>query len=74
MTQKEKILHKLQERGSRGVHSFEFYEMYIPRFAARIKELRNEGHNIESINEKKGCRYVWHPKEALFDLRKFYAN
>ncbi|HEX5591995.1 MAG TPA: helix-turn-helix domain-containing protein [Solirubrobacterales bacterium] len=51
MSQKQKILRLLQERGERGVHSFEFYEMRMPRGAAAICDLRKEGHNIDGVDE-----------------------
>jgi hypothetical protein len=47
MSQKTKILRLLEERGDRGVHSFEFYEMRMPRGASAICDLRKEGHPIE---------------------------
>lgn len=52
MTQKQQILARLQAAGDRGVHSFEFYEDRMPRAAARIAELRAEGHTITATRER----------------------
>ena len=62
MTQKASILRLLEERGEKGVHSFEFYEMRMPRGAAAICALKKEGHAIEAVpeqlaNEAQGVRY-----------------
>lgn len=46
MSQKDKILELLRERGMRGVHSYEGYQMFMPRIAAVINILKKEGHNI----------------------------
>jgi hypothetical protein len=62
MSQKDRILRLLEERGDRGVHSFEFYEMRMPRGAAAIHALKKEGHPIEAEHqtykgESEGVRY-----------------
>ena len=50
MTQNEKVLNHLQNRGS--ITSMEAYDSYgITRLSARIKNLRDEGHNIASCWE-----------------------
>jgi hypothetical protein len=46
MSQKERILTMLEEAGSQGVTGNQFYAAYLPRFAARIKELRDQGYDI----------------------------
>ena len=47
MTQNQKLLKHLQDRG--GITSLEAFEIYgITRLSARIKNLRDEGHNIMS--------------------------
>jgi hypothetical protein len=51
MSQKSRILRLLEERGDKGLHSFEFYEMRMPRGAAAICDLRKEGHAIEGVDE-----------------------
>lgn len=61
--QKQIVLEMLEERGERGVHSFEFIQARIPRVAARVCELRSEGKEIESVREAlhgaaEGVRYV----------------
>jgi len=62
MSQKTTILRLLEERGDKGVHSFEFYEMRMPRGAAAIHALKKEGHPIEAEHEARadgaeGVRY-----------------
>lgn len=63
MTQRERIHAMLRDAGPRGVHSFEFFEQRMPRAAAVICVLRQEGMRIESQNERHhggamGVRYV----------------
>lgn len=50
-TQKEIVLHMLEEAGDKGVHSFQFMQLQLPRVAARVCELRAEGHEISSEHE-----------------------
>jgi hypothetical protein len=62
MSQKDRVLEMLRQAGTRGVHSFEFYEARLPRAAARILELRAEGHKIAAVRElfrgeSNGVRY-----------------
>lgn len=57
-SQEKKILELLQKAGERGVHSFDLYQMYMPRFAVRINELRNKGYKIESKREGNGVVYI----------------
>jgi len=47
----------LRDAGKRGVRSDEFYKAYMPRAGARIHELRSEGHEITSEQEKQFVRY-----------------
>lgn len=61
-TQREVVLEMLEKRGERGVHSFEFIQVQIPRVAARVCELRAEGYEITSEHEAlhgtaEGVRY-----------------
>ena len=46
MTQKETILRSLIDRGSVGVCGTEFLDMHIPRYSARIHELKADGYTI----------------------------
>lgn len=46
MTQREQILTMLEEAGDRGVTGNTFYANFLPRFAARIHELKKQGHDI----------------------------
>lgn len=45
-TQRETVLAMLEEAGERGVTSNAFFASCLPRFSARIHELRNAGHTI----------------------------
>jgi len=45
-TQKETVLAMLEEAGPEGVTSNQFYRAMLPRFAARIFELKGEGHTV----------------------------
>ena len=48
MTQREQVLHMLKQAGERGVTTADFLQAYMPRFSARIKELRDAGHRIDT--------------------------
>jgi len=50
-TQEERILKFLQQRGEIGVSSWEFTDMGILQYNARIWGLRQKGHDI--VNVKK---------------------
>ena len=58
-SQKERVLEQLKKRGDRGLHSFWGYKNYIPRLGAIIFNLKREGWNIVSKDNKKdnGCTY-----------------
>ena len=63
MTQIEKVKQMLEDAGDSGVTTQEFLQAYIPRFSARILELREQGLDIETLPYKKSCkRYVLHEK------------
>lgn len=57
MTQKARVLAILKAAGTEGVRSDHFFRSHMPRAAARIQELRDEGHNITSTREGKYTRY-----------------
>jgi len=46
MTQRDKVLNMLRDAGSDGVSSNDFFRACLPRFSARVHELRNAGHTI----------------------------
>jgi len=46
MTQRERVLNMLRDAGSDGVSSNDFFRACLPRFSARVHELRNAGHTI----------------------------
>lgn len=69
MTQREQILRFLREAGTRGVVSNEFYAAYMPRFAARIEELNEEGFVIAGEHEPSGgyrYRLFWDNEHDRF--------
>lgn len=47
-TQKQRVLALLEIAGTRGVRTNEFLQDQLPRFSARILELRNEGYVIRN--------------------------
>ena len=55
MSHRTKILSLLRERGNQGVTNKELnHDLGIFRYGARIMELRQEGHNIQSIHVHRG--------------------
>lgn len=48
MTQRERVLAALRAAGKRGVSTGQFLELRIPRFSARVEELRAQGFAISS--------------------------
>jgi len=48
MSQRTTILQMLEDAGSEGVTGNQFYAACLPRFAARIKELRDRGYEIST--------------------------
>jgi hypothetical protein len=57
MTQNEKVLAMLRQAGRNGICSREFFACGMPRGAARIRDLRDQGVGIESVREGKYTRY-----------------
>lgn len=58
MTQRERVLKMLTEAGPRGVRSDTFIANFMPRAAARVQELKEDGHEISSEREGKYCRWT----------------
>lgn len=54
MTKKEQVLSMLKAAGDRGVTNRELNEAGIYRYSARIKELRDEGVEVDTIRIKGG--------------------
>ena len=54
MTKKEQVLSMLKAAGDRGVTNRELNEAGIYRYSARIKELRDEGTEVDTIRIKGG--------------------
>jgi len=54
--QGRKVLQMLRERAKKnqGVKNWEFMEAGIPRYSARIRELRQQGHIIKTVNKGGG--------------------
>lgn len=59
-TQKQKLLRLLNERGSKGVGSFERVNLYMLQMPVRVMELRRKGYNIISkpIEHSKEVKYI----------------
>ena len=53
MTQKQTVLRLLQDNPG-GVTTADFCSAHVPRFSARIEELRKEGHRISSQRVREG--------------------
>ena len=58
VSQKQRILTMLEEAGTTGVTGNQFYAACLPRFAARIKELRDQGFDI-TTRRIGGNHYVY---------------
>jgi Helix-turn-helix domain len=63
VSQRDRILKWLEERGRYGVHSFEMVEAGMPRGAAVVCALKKSGYLITATTEKfrgqsKGVRYT----------------
>jgi hypothetical protein len=57
VTQRDRILHELREAGSAGVRGDVFLRLSMPRYAARILELRAAGYEIGSETDDGMARY-----------------
>jgi hypothetical protein len=57
MTQKQRVLNALKAAGGVGIRSDVFIRDFMPRAAARIQELKDEGWDISS--ERDGKFVVW---------------
>lgn len=72
MTQAQQILRGLEAAGQEGLTALEILDRFGSfRAAARIEELRKEGHSIETRTEKvasgkRVARYILHPADQLF--------
>jgi hypothetical protein len=74
MTQKSRVLSMLTIAGEAGVTTQEFLKAYIPRFSARINELRNEGYDIQTKSYRGTCkRYELH-QAPVFPERQLNDN
>ena len=59
MTQKQTVLRMLEEAGPEGVTSNQFYAACLPRFGARIFELKKDGLNVIKEPAEQGhFRYI----------------
>ena len=73
-TQKQKVLRMLDEAGPEGVTSNQFYAACLPRFGARIHELKAEGHDVVKEPVEQGhFRYIlvgrpFVPQQSSADL------
>lgn len=51
-SQRDTVLQLLRHAGPKGVPTSTFLDQRIPRFSARIEELRNAGFEIQSLRQK----------------------
>jgi len=58
MTQRERVLQMLREAGPKGIRSDECIKDFMPRAAARVQELKDEGYEISSEREGKYTRWT----------------
>ena len=59
MSQQQDVIRMLEQAGSQGVTSNQFYAACLPRFSARIHELRNKGFTILKEPVEQGhFRYI----------------
>jgi len=65
MSHKDKILDRLKSAGDKGVLSKTFYQEFMPRFAARILDLKNDGYTIWSEREGQYTRYTLITEEQM---------
>ncbi len=66
-TQTQRVLDALMTCPA-GLCGTQLLEMRIPRYAARIQNLRDKGHNIDTVP----CPHSWHshnPRIASYQLR-----
>ncbi len=71
-TQTQRILELLLDRGTAGAFVYEFMMprpqgLGIAQYNARIKELREEGHNIENVTPG---HFVLHPRVPLTPVKE----
>ena len=70
-SQSQRLLDLLRSQGEEGVGFWEAVDIVgTTRLAARVKDLRDAGHDIETRWEttptkKRVARYVWHPMMRL---------
>lgn len=58
MSQKANVLRILEAKGAKGARSDEFIKMFMPRAAARVQELKDDGYCISSEREGKYVRWT----------------
>jgi hypothetical protein len=51
VTQRERVLRMLRTAGRNGVRTGDFLAAGLPRFSARLIELREDGHQITGVRE-----------------------
>lgn len=68
-SQYQRVKRMLEEAGAYGVTNTQFYAAYLPKFHARITELRQDGHNITTEFIRMGqFKYTLIPQRKLFDI------
>ena len=68
LTQAQRVLKLLQERGHMGVLNYEFFKLSPPilRAGARIFELRRKGYRIKTIPVRRGIYKFVLEEEPVF--------
>jgi len=69
LTQKQTVLAMLKAAGKFGVRSDTYIRDYMPRAAARIQEVKDEGYNITSEREGKYTRWTLQEQRGVADVR-----
>lgn len=64
-SQRDKVLKMLKR--NRKVTSADFYSAFLPRFAARIYELKKDGYNIQKEYWRDGMYTYWLVRERVFE-------
>ena len=63
-SQKDIVLYQLQKYGE--IYNAWCFEHGILRLGGIMHKLRNEGHDIETDDSRRNCRYIYKPKDTLF--------
>jgi hypothetical protein len=68
LSQRDRVLYALRDAGEAGVRSDVFLGLSIPRAAARVCELREQGYEIASERERQFVRYRLQARRGVGDV------